>query len=154
MTPALSDKLLYYSSCRCSSCRPYTLLRCLVFLHISYISSCRAWNNMDDIARALTTLEALASQPGSSASGLLQSLLDQHFTVARERLQAGSDPRAVIQELITAVGKSKKEVEKGLKGWYGALGGVGKAVEKVGRTRTWAVRGSSEFPICCSADSA
>lgn len=86
---------------------------------------------MEDIHQALSALESLASQPGTSASGPLQALLDQHFSVARERLQAGSDPQQVIEELIKAVGKSKKEVEKGLKGWYNALGGVGKAVEKV-----------------------
>lgn len=86
---------------------------------------------MDDIRTSLQALEALSSQPGTSAGGPLQILLDQHFKVAKERIQAGSDPKQVIKELINSVGKSKKEVEKGLKGWYGALGNVGKAVEKV-----------------------
>jgi len=86
---------------------------------------------MEDIQTALTALEALSSQPGTSASGPIQSLLDRHFSTARERLEAGSDPAQVIQELITAVGKTKKEVEKGLKGWYNGLGAVGKAVDKV-----------------------
>lgn len=86
---------------------------------------------MEDVKLALKTLEALADQPGTSASGPVQSLLDRHFATARERLEAGSDPVQVIQEVITAVTRTKKEVEKGLKGWYNALGTVGKAVDKV-----------------------
>ncbi|KAI9635619.1 putative negative regulation of gluconeogenesis-related protein [Dioszegia hungarica] len=85
---------------------------------------------MNDIDQALSALEALASEPGTSASGPIQSLLDKHFATAREQLQSGSDPTQVIQDLIKAVAKSKKEVEKGLKGWYNGLGIVGKAVEK------------------------
>lgn len=86
---------------------------------------------MDDIHTALTALEALSSQPGTSASGPLQSLLDKHFLTARQRLESGSDPAQVIQELISAVARTKKEVEKGLKVWYNGLGTVGKAVDKV-----------------------
>jgi hypothetical protein len=87
---------------------------------------------MDDINQALSALEALSSQPGTSASGPIQIFLDKHFATAREQLQSGSDPTQVIQDLIKAVAKTKKEVEKGLKGWYNGLGTVGKAVEKVG----------------------
>jgi hypothetical protein len=86
---------------------------------------------MNDIHQALTALEALATQPGTSASGPLQTLLDGHFATARERLEAGSDPAQVVQELMAAVARTKKEVEKGLKGWYNGLGAVGKAVDKV-----------------------
>lgn len=86
---------------------------------------------MDDITAALTTLEALSSSPSTSASGPLNALLERQFGVARERIAAGSDPQQVIKELLSSVARSKKEVEKGLKGWYSALGGVGKAVEKV-----------------------
>jgi hypothetical protein len=87
---------------------------------------------MDDITTALSTLEALSSSPSTSASGPLNALLEQHFSVARQRITAGSDPKQVIQELLNSVARSKKEVERGLKGWYSALGNVGKAVDKVG----------------------
>lgn len=86
---------------------------------------------MEDITTALAALEKLSSSPSTSASGPLNALLEQQFAVARDRITAGSDPKQVIQELLTSVARSKKEVEKGLKGWYAALGNVGKAVEKV-----------------------
>lgn len=85
---------------------------------------------MEDITTALAALEKLSSSPSTSASGPLNALLEQQFAVARDRITAGSDPKQVIQELLTSVARSKKEVEKGLKGWYAALGNVGKAVEK------------------------
>lgn len=84
-----------------------------------------------DITNALTALESLASSTSTSSSGPLNALIDQHFSVARDRLITGSDPRQVIQELQKNVTKAKKEVEKGLKTWYAALGNVGKSVEKV-----------------------
>lgn len=84
-----------------------------------------------DVAGALEALESLSSSPSTSASGPLTALLDQHLAVAKERLHAGSDPKRVIEELQASVTRSKKEVEKGLKGWYGALGNLGKAVDKV-----------------------
>ena len=99
---------------------------------------------MNDVDQALSALEALASEPGTSASGPIQSLLDKHFATAREQLQSGSDPTQVIQDLIKAVAKSKKEVEKGLKGWYNGLGIVGKAVEKVSSAE-WPERTSKEL---------
>lgn len=86
---------------------------------------------MDEITAALSALEQLSSSPSTSASGPLNALLEQHFAVARQRIIAGSEPRLVIQELMGNVARCKKEVEKGLKGWYVSLGGVGKAVEKV-----------------------
>ena len=86
---------------------------------------------MDEISTALSALERLSASPSTSASGPLNALLEQQFGVARERIAAGSDPQQVIKELLASVARSKKEVEKGLKGWYSALGNVGKAVEKV-----------------------
>jgi hypothetical protein len=96
---------------------------------------------MNDIHTALTALEALSSQPGTSASGPLQSLLDRHFSAARQSLENGGDPSSVIQELITAVARTKKEVEKGLKVWYNGLGTVGKATDKVSPTISASVTG-------------
>ena len=87
-----------------------------------------------DIQAALHTLQDLASSPSTSASGPLDALLEKHFAKAKSRLSAGDDPAEVIAELQKSVVKAKKEVEKGLKAWYGALGGVGKAVDKV---RSW-----------------
>jgi len=50
---------------------------------------------------------------------------------AKNSILAGDNPRAVITELQKNVVKAKKDVEKGLKAWYGALGSVGKAVDSV-----------------------
>lgn len=84
-----------------------------------------------DIPQALSALEQLASSTSTSSSGPLTTLLDEHFTNAKTSLLSGQDPKTVITDLQKAVIKSKKDVEKGLKGWYGALGGLGKAVDKV-----------------------
>ena len=86
---------------------------------------------MTDIHTALFALEALASHTSTSSSGPLNALLEVHFAEAKERISQGQDPKAVITELQKNVAKAKKDVEKGLKGWYTALGGVGKAVDKV-----------------------
>ena len=84
-----------------------------------------------DISTALSALEALSSSTSTSSSGPLNALLDQHFEGARQRILNGDDPKVVITHLERSVTKAKKDVEKGLKGWYAALGNVGKAVEKV-----------------------
>lgn len=84
-----------------------------------------------DVSAALDALEALASTSATSSSGPLNALLEQHFAVARERILAGSPPKHVIAELQTNIAKAKKQVERGLKTWYAALGNTGKAVEKV-----------------------
>lgn len=84
-----------------------------------------------DVSAALTALEALATSNATSSSGPLSILLDNHFAVARERLLAGQPPKLVITELQGKVTHAKKDVEKGLKAWYSALGNVGKNVEKV-----------------------
>lgn len=84
-----------------------------------------------DVSAALTALEALATASATSSSGPLSTLLDQHFAVARERLLAGAPPKHVITELQGNITRAKKEVEKGLKAWYSALGNVGKSIEKV-----------------------
>jgi hypothetical protein len=85
-----------------------------------------------DISTALTALEQLASSTSTSSSGPLNALLDEHFSLARQRLLSGDeDPRVVITDLQKSVVKAKKDVEKGLKAWYAGLGNVGKAVEKV-----------------------
>ncbi|GFZ49011.1 hypothetical protein JCM24511_06760 [Saitozyma sp. JCM 24511] len=84
-----------------------------------------------DISTALTALEQLASSTSTSSSGPLNALLDEHFSLARQRLLSGDeDPRVVITDLQKSVVKAKKDVEKGLKAWYAGLGNVGKAVEK------------------------
>ncbi|WVW78889.1 hypothetical protein I302_100852 [Kwoniella bestiolae CBS 10118] len=83
-----------------------------------------------DISSALSALESLSSSTSTSSSGPLNALIDTHFTNAKSRILAGEDPRVVITELQKNVKNCKKEVEKGLKGWYGALGGVGKEVDK------------------------
>lgn len=84
-----------------------------------------------DVSAALDALEALASTSATSSSGPLNALLEQHFAVARERILVGSPPKHVIAELQTNIAKAKKQVERGLKTWYAALGNTGKAVEKV-----------------------
>lgn len=86
-----------------------------------------------DVSAALSALEALASSSATSSSGPLHALLEQHFCVARERILAGSPPKHVIAELQQNVTKAKKQVERGLKTWYAALGNTGKSVEKVSR---------------------
>ncbi|ORY21462.1 negative regulation of gluconeogenesis-related protein [Naematelia encephala] len=83
-----------------------------------------------EISAALTALESLASSPSTSSSGPLTILLDKHFSTARQKLLSGEDAALVLSDLQKQVTRAKKDVEKGLKGWYGALGGVGKAVEK------------------------
>lgn len=85
-----------------------------------------------DVSAALGALEALSSTPTSAP---LSTLIDNHIAVARARLEAGAPPKQVIAELQTAVTRSKKEVERGLKAWYAALGGMGKSVEKVSGLR-------------------
>ncbi|WVR04338.1 hypothetical protein IAU60_001339 [Kwoniella sp. DSM 27419] len=80
-----------------------------------------------DISGALSALEALSSSTSTSSSGPLNALIDEHFSQAKERILAGEDAKVVITDLHKAVKASKKDIEKGLKGWYGALGNVGKA---------------------------
>lgn len=84
-----------------------------------------------EISTALTALEALSSSTSTSSSGPLNALLDDHFLTAKQRIISGEDPNIVITELQKAVVRAKKDVEKGLKAWYAALGNVGKAVEEV-----------------------
>lgn len=84
-----------------------------------------------DMSEALTALEALSSSISTSSSGPLNALLDEHFARARQRIIDGDDPKVVITDLQKAVTRAKKDVEKGLKGWYAALNNVGKSVEKV-----------------------
>lgn len=83
-----------------------------------------------DISSSLAALESLSSSTSTSSSGPLNALLDEHFLSARERILAGEDTKSVITELQKNVSRAKKDVEKGLKAWYAALGNVGKAVEK------------------------
>ncbi|WVF70209.1 hypothetical protein IAT40_004998 [Kwoniella sp. CBS 6097] len=83
-----------------------------------------------DISAALSALEALSSSTSTSSSGPLNALIDHHFTQAKQKIIAGDDPKTVITDLQKAVKTCKKDVEKGLKSWYGALGNVGKAVDK------------------------
>jgi hypothetical protein len=87
-----------------------------------------------DISSSLLALEQLSSSPSTSASGPLNALIDTSLTRAKTRIAAGEDARIVLTQLQKDVAKAKKDVEKGLKGWYAALGGVGKAVDKVCRT--------------------
>jgi len=84
-----------------------------------------------DIDAALAALETLSSSPSTSSSGPLNALLEDHFASARQRISAGDDPKAVIVELQKNVIQAKKEVDKGLRKWYAALGTVGTAVDKV-----------------------
>ncbi|RSH79110.1 uncharacterized protein EHS24_001148 [Apiotrichum porosum] len=84
-----------------------------------------------DVSAALGALEALSSQP---ASGPLTAVIENHIAVARMRLEAGAPPKQVITELQSSITRAKKEVERGLKAWYSAIGNVGKGVEKV---RVW-----------------
>ncbi|WVQ68832.1 uncharacterized protein L199_007041 [Kwoniella botswanensis] len=83
-----------------------------------------------DISTALSALESLSSSTSTSSSGPLNALIDVQFANAKSRILAGEDPKVVITELQKNVKNGKKEVEKGLKGWYGALGNVGKEVDK------------------------
>ena len=84
-----------------------------------------------EISTALSALEQHSSSISTSSSGPLNALLEIHFTQAKDRILAGDNPRAVITELQKNVVKAKKDVEKGLKAWYGALGNVSKAVDCV-----------------------
>ncbi|WWC67530.1 uncharacterized protein I206_101438 [Kwoniella pini CBS 10737] len=83
-----------------------------------------------DISQALSALEALSSSTSTSSSGPLNALIDIHFNNAKSRILAGEDPKVVITELQKNVKTCKKDVEKGLKAWYGALGNVGKEVDR------------------------
>ncbi|EIW68576.1 hypothetical protein TREMEDRAFT_71847 [Tremella mesenterica DSM 1558] len=83
-----------------------------------------------DISTALSTLQSLSSSPSTSASGPLTVLIDDHLTHAKQRLINGENPSEVVTDLQKNVLKAKKEVDRGLKGWYAALGGVGRAVDK------------------------
>jgi len=84
-----------------------------------------------DIAISLQALEQLSSSTSTSSSGPLKILLDEHFETAKSRLLSGDEPKLVLTDLQKAVTRSKKDVEKGLKAWYAALGNVGKQVDKV-----------------------
>jgi hypothetical protein len=84
-----------------------------------------------EISAALSALETLSSSTSTSSSGPLNALLETHFIQAKNSIIAGDNPRAVITELQKNVVKAKKDVEKGLKAWYGALGNIGKAVDSV-----------------------
>ena len=84
-----------------------------------------------EISAALSALATLSSSISTSSSGPLNALLETHFIQAKNSILAGDNPRAVITELQKNVVKAKKDVEKGLKAWYGALGSVGKAVDSV-----------------------
>ena len=101
-----------------------------------------------DISSSLAALESLSSSTSTSSSGPLNALLDEHFLSARERILAGEDTKSVITELQKNVSRAKKDVEKGLKAWYAALGNVGKAVEKVCLRGTGDIEliGSQAFP--------
>nr|XP_018265904.1 uncharacterized protein I303_02281 [Kwoniella dejecticola CBS 10117]OBR88062.1 hypothetical protein I303_02281 [Kwoniella dejecticola CBS 10117] len=83
-----------------------------------------------DISQALSALETLSSSISTSSSGPLNALIDTHFTNAKSRILSGEDPKVVITELQKNVKTCKKDVEKGLKAWYAALGNVGKEVDK------------------------
>ncbi|WRT65168.1 uncharacterized protein IL334_002111 [Kwoniella shivajii] len=83
-----------------------------------------------DITTALGALESLSSSTSTSSSGPLNALIDNQFNRAKSRIIAGEDPKLVIAELQKSVKNCKKDVEKGLKSWYGALGNVGKEVDK------------------------
>ncbi|KAK8846625.1 hypothetical protein IAR55_005711 [Kwoniella newhampshirensis] len=99
-----------------------------------------------DISTALSALEALSSATSTSSSGPLNALIDDHFSNAKARIIAGEDAKVVITELQRAVGRSKKEVEKGLRGWYSALGNVGKAVDKAFPPNLGAISKAYEDP--------
>jgi hypothetical protein len=90
-------------------------------------------NMTTEISAALTALEHLSSSSATSSSGALNGLLDSHFATAKERILGGDNPKAVITELQKNVIKTKKDTEKALKAWYGALGNVGKEVDSVSR---------------------
>ncbi|WWC87311.1 uncharacterized protein L201_002200 [Kwoniella dendrophila CBS 6074] len=82
------------------------------------------------ITSALSALESLSSSTSTSSSGPLNALIDDQFTLAKSRILSGEDPKTVITELQKNVKNCKKDVEKGLKSWYGALGNLGKEVDK------------------------
>lgn len=104
-----------------------------------------------DLHTTLQALEQLASSPSTSSSGPLNALLDDHFARARQRLSAGEDPKGVITDLQKQITRSKKDVEKGLKAWYAALGNVGKAVDKVSRPMPPpAFECQEDLPLTCS----
>ena len=84
-----------------------------------------------DISSALSALEALSSSPSTSSSGPLNVLLEDQLARARKRIEDGEDVKVVIGDLQKSVLKAKKDVQKGLAGWYTALQNVGKAVENV-----------------------
>jgi hypothetical protein len=84
-----------------------------------------------EVSSALLALEQLSSSTSTSSSGPLNALLDNHFAKAKQRILEGDNPRSVITDLQKAVTRAKKDVEKGLKAWYGGLGNVGKAVDRV-----------------------
>ncbi|WVQ97682.1 hypothetical protein IAU59_004796 [Kwoniella sp. CBS 9459] len=99
-----------------------------------------------DISAALSALEALSSSTSTSSSGPLNALIDHHFAHAKQRIIAGDDPKTVITDLQKAVKTCKKDVEKGLKSWYGALGNVGKAVDKAFPPNLGAISKAYEDP--------
>ncbi|OCF42093.1 hypothetical protein I317_04064 [Kwoniella heveanensis CBS 569] len=107
-----------------------------------------------DISAALSALEALSSSTSTSSSGPLNALIDHQFTQSKQRILAGDDPKTVIVDLQKAVKTCKKDVEKGLKSWYGALGNVGKAVDKAFPPNLGAISKAYEDPPLFSAPDA
>ena len=97
----------------------------------------------DEVSSALAALESLA--PVSSP---VTQVLENHILAAKQRLASGEDVKTIILELQKALVKSKKDVEKGLKDWYGHLGKIGKQVDKVscrGRLRAASTDRESGF---------
>lgn len=79
-----------------------------------------------EVSSALTALENLAS-----VSSPVTQVIEGDIAAAKKRIEGGEDVKKVIQELQKTLVKSKKDVEKGLKDWYGHLGKIGKQVDKV-----------------------
>ncbi len=83
-----------------------------------------------------------ASADASSASSCIPevlSALEDVYARAQQRIADGEDPETVLRELQDEVEHAKGGVDRGLKEWYGALGKVGKAIDKVRAPRSlWA----------------
>lgn len=100
----------------------------------------------DDILKELFKLESLSqskvpslkpskSKSKSTPSSTLQQTfadLEQSFQQAEQAASVGShNLKHVLNELKRTLDEKRGDADKSLKEWYGALGKVGKAIDKV-----------------------
>ncbi len=95
----------------------------------------------EEILKELSKLESLAgpsntsksksrSASGPSLSTTLEQL-EEAFARAKTAIERGDNAAVALEFLQRSVDSKKGDADRGVKDWYGALGRVGKALDKV-----------------------